>query len=70
MPITSNTILIIVVCDRWFFYPLDLLLNNLSTAISLFQLRLCKNYSAYTPYMPHNFYFVSLERGKSRDENY
>ena len=32
-----------------------------STAIPRFRLRLRKNYSTYTPYMLHNFYFVSLE---------
>jgi len=40
---------------------IDLLINYLSAAISRFWLRLCKNYSTYTPYMLHNFYFVSLK---------
>ncbi len=36
---------------------LDLLPNNLSTVISRFRLRLRKNYSTYTLYMLHNFFF-------------
>ena len=40
---------------------LDLLRKDFSAAISRFRLRLCKNYSTYTPYMLHNFCFASLE---------
>ena len=50
-------------------HALDLLINYLPTAISRFRLRLRKNYSTYTPYMLHNFSFVSLEIWKSRDGN-
>jgi len=47
--------------DRYSATITDLLLNNLSAAISIFRLRLCKNFSTYTPYMLQNFCFASLE---------
>ncbi len=34
---------------------IDLLPYNLSAAIFIFRLWLCKNFSTYTPYMLHNF---------------
>ena len=44
-----------------FFIMLDLLLNNFSTAISIFWLRLYEKFSTYTPYMLQIFRFVSLK---------
>src|SRR3989344_4082815 len=48
---------------------IDLLRKDSSTAMSKFRLRLCKNYSTYIPYMPHNFCFASPEIWTFRYEN-
>jgi len=40
---------------------IDLLIKYYSTPMFRFRLRLCKNYSTYTPYMLNNFCFVSHE---------
>jgi len=58
------------VSQKYITEVLDLSPYIFSTAISGFRLRLCKNFSTYTPYMLQNFSFTSLEIRKFRHENY